>query len=150
MESELIAIAEQAFSRIVAGSPELTVERHPNDQVEISIELPVQPGLKHKVWLALQNNDELHFSVGHFWLEWFPCTKAAKVDAYVEAVRGFLSGRYRVLEHERKGKCLKAELQAPTLQGWETVGTWSKLRAPSFAEVQFNIIRALLTYLGRL
>lgn len=141
MKSESVKIAEQAFARIIAGPPELIATPRLNDPVDVSIDLPVQPGLKHSVWLALQNDDELHFSVGRFWLEWSPCRDAATVDAYTEAVRGFLAGRYRVLEHERNGECFKAELQAPAPQGWETVGTWSKLLVPSFSEAHFNVIQ---------
>jgi hypothetical protein len=79
------------------------------------------------VWLALQNNDELHFSVEHFWLEWYPCTKPSRVSEYIAAVIGFLSGEYRVLEHYRGKRCVKAELQAPSDGGWQTIGTWSNL-----------------------
>ena len=136
-----VEIAKQAFARILAALPHLIAERQPNEQIELQVELPVQPGLKHHVWLALQNNDELHFRVGHFWLEWFPCTDAAKVESYVAAVQGFLSGRYRVLESERNGRCFKSELQAPVLHGWETIGTWSRVRLPSFSRISFNVIQ---------
>ena len=91
----------------------------PNAPVELSIRLLVQPGLRHEVWLALQNKDELHFSVGHFWLEWFPCTQPSRASEYVAAVIGFLSGHYRVLEHYRGKRCEKAELQAPRNAGWK-------------------------------
>jgi len=37
--------------------------------VEIGITMPVQPRLSHKVWLCLQNYDELGFAVGHFYCE---------------------------------------------------------------------------------
>jgi hypothetical protein len=81
--------------------------------VEISITMPVQPGLSHKIWLCLQNFDELGFSVGHFYIEFFPCTKPDRVEKYMDAVSGFLSGNYRILEHYRGTKCYWAQLQKP-------------------------------------
>lgn len=122
-----LTVARQAIAEIAARFPSLQMIEEPEAPVELSILMPVQPGLNHKVWLALQSNDELHFSVGHFWLEWFPCTKPSRVAEYIAAVIGFLSGEYRVLEHYRGERCVKAELQAPSDAGWKTVGTWSNL-----------------------
>ena len=138
---DALAIAEETFRVIGERFPNLTMMRQPDDPVEISIVLPVQTGLRHRVWLALQNGDELHFSVGSFWLGWFPCTNPAKVDRYLDAVCGFLSGRYRVLEHLRDGRCIKAQLQAPdSTRGWRTLGTWGKFWLPSFTFVRVNVI----------
>ena len=117
-------IAEAAFAEIAARFPGLQVIRETDAPVEISLTLPVQPGLAHKVWLCLQNDDELHFSVEHFWLEWFPCTDPSRVRDYVDAVCGYLSGQYRILEHYRGKKCVMAALQAPDGAGWKTIGTW--------------------------
>lgn len=122
-----LAIARKAIAEIASRFPSLQMIEEPEAPVELSIHIPVQPGLNHKVWLALQNNDELHFSVSHFWLEWFPCTKSSRVAEYVAAVIGFLSGECRVLEHYRGKRCVKAELQAPSNDGWKTIGTWSNL-----------------------
>ncbi len=121
------AIARQAISEIATRFPSLKMIEEPEAAVELSILIPVQPGLNHKVWLALQNNDELHFSVGHFWLEWFPGTNPTRVAEYIGAVIGFLSGEYRVLEHWRGNRCVKAELQAPSNGSWQTIGTWRNL-----------------------
>ncbi|CAD85466.1 MAG TPA: hypothetical protein DDW43_06830 [Nitrosomonas sp.] len=123
---ELI-IARKAIAKIAIRFPSLTMIEEPTVPVELSIRLPVQPGLNYEVWLALQNNDELHFSVGNFWLEWFPCTESSRVKEYISAVTGFLSSQYRVLEHYRGKHCVKAELQAPSGGDWKTVGTWSNL-----------------------
>src|SRR5437763_1620249 len=133
-------IAEGAFAEIASRFPHLVSTRHPEDPVEISIRLPIQNGLKHAIWLALQNVDELHFRVEHFWLEWFPCTDLDKVNAYVDAVCGFLSGQYRVLEHYQHGQCIKAQLQAPRDGGWSTIGTWSKLHLPLPWGKRFNAV----------
>jgi hypothetical protein len=139
-QPDTIEIAERAFATIHERFPNLTMTRHPEDPVEISIRLPIQPGLKHFVWLGLQNGDELHFQVEHFWLEWFPCTDPQKVAAYVDAVCGFLAGTYRVLEHLREGDCIKAQLQAPEAGSWRTIGTWNKLRLPSFGSKRLDVV----------
>lgn len=117
-----LAVAREAIAVIAGCFPSLRMIEEPEAPVALSIRLPVQPGLNHEVWLALQNNDELHFSVGHFWLAWFPCSNALRVNEYVAAVTGFLSGEYRVLEHYLGKHCFKAELQAPGTNGWQTVG----------------------------
>jgi hypothetical protein len=122
-ERACIRIAEDAFQRIGNLLPSLEVKKNVSDPVELSIDIPVQPGLKYAVNLNLQNRDELHFSVGNFWLEWFPCTDPSRVEAYIDAVSGFLSGRYRILEYYRGKKCTKAELQKPLKSGdWTTIG----------------------------
>ena len=133
-------IARAAFGEIAASFPRLEMIEEAHVQVEMDLHLPVQPGLKHRVWLSFQNSDELHLSVGHFWCEWFPCTDEARVRAYVDAVRGFLSGAYRSLEHHRNGDCFKAQLQRPVDGSWETVATWSKLRMPSFSKTTYRVI----------
>ena len=112
-----------------------------DDPIETSLSIPEQPGLNSKVWLCLQNDDELHLSVGHFQVGWFPCTNPAKVLSYIDAVTGFLAGGYRVLEHYRGKKCVKAELQKPQNSDWETIATWQLLWLPlprkkTFREIQ--------------
>ncbi len=118
-----LKIAEEAFAEIRIQFPSLEMKKNSCDPVELSIDMPVQAGLKYAVNLNLQNRDELHFSVENFWLEWFPCTDRSRVEAYIDAVSGFLSGRYRILEHYRGNKCTKAELQTPLEGGgWRTIG----------------------------
>src|SRR5215217_4572338 len=104
-------IAEQAFEKIAARFPHLHMVRGEEPEIELLIIFPVQPGLRQEVSLYLANNDELNMVVDHFWLEWFPCTDPRKVEAYIEAVSGYLSGRYRILEHYRGKKCVTTELQ---------------------------------------
>ncbi|MCA3249282.1 MAG: hypothetical protein ACK5WY_06030 [Holosporaceae bacterium] len=122
---DTMKIARDTFSKIAEKFPHLIITENKNDPVEISLTIPKQPGLKFKVWLCLQNNDELHFSVGHFWLAWFPCTDSQIVEHYIEAVIGFLSGNYRVLEHYRGRWCINAVLQKPQDNRWESIGSWA-------------------------
>ncbi|MDH4458240.1 MAG: hypothetical protein QE272_06025 [Nevskia sp.] len=122
-------IAKAAFAELEARFPSLEMIREPDAPIEVSIHLPVQQGLSQAVWLGLNNNDELHFFVGHFWHEWFPCTEQVKVREYIDAVAGYLSGRYRVVEHYKGTRCIRAELQSPVGSLWKTVGTRSNLWA---------------------
>lgn len=120
-----LGVASAAISAIACRFPSLQMIEEPEAPVEMSIRLPVQLGLNHEVRLAFQNNDELHFSVGHFWLEWGPCSQPSCANDYIAAVTGFLSGEYRVVEHYLGKHCVKAELQSPSTSGWKTIGTWS-------------------------
>ncbi|WP_374301315.1 hypothetical protein [Ferrovibrio sp.] len=133
--------ARNALSEIARRFPTLRMEEQPDDPVELSIKLPVQPGLSHDIWLGFQNENELHFSVGHFWMEWFPCTDKAKAAAFVDAVTGFISGRYRILEHYRGKKCVRAELQMPDGDKWRTISSWARPSLPFPLKKQFREIR---------
>jgi hypothetical protein len=118
-------IARGVFAEIAKRFPSLEMVENCGDPVEISITMPVQPGLSHKVWLCLQNHDELGFSAGHFYIEFFPCTTADRVEKYLDAVTGFLSGNYRILEQYRRAKCYKGKLQKPEGDRWRTIATWA-------------------------
>ena len=56
---------------------------------------------------------------------------------FVDAVCGLLEGRYRILEHHRGRRAVKAELQRPSVgvgaRGWETItsNSWMWLPWPS-------------------
>ncbi len=128
--SDTEAIARGVFAEIAKRFPSLKMVENYNDPVEISITIPAQPGLSHKVWLCLQNHDELGFSAGHFYIEFFPCTKSDRVEKYLDAVTGFLSGKYRVLEHYRGTRCYKAQLQKPEGDRWRTIATWATIWIP--------------------
>ena len=118
------------FAEIAKRFPSLNMVENHDDPAEISITMPVQPGLSYEVWLCLQNHDELCFSVGHFYIEFFPCTKPDRVEKYVDAVIGFLSGEYRILEHYRGGKCYRAQLQKPQGDHWRTIANWATIWIP--------------------
>jgi hypothetical protein len=103
---------------------ELALE-HPH--VEVMLTIPAQTGLKFEVSINLQNCDELHLNAGSFWCEWFPCRKQEVCDQFIDALRGLLSGSYRIIEHFRRGKAVKAELQRPENGNWQNVAVWSKV-----------------------
>jgi len=124
------AIARRVFAEIAKRFPLLNMVEERDAPVEISITMPIQPGLSHEVWLCLQNHDELGFSVGHFYIEFFPCTKQDRVEKYVDAVSGFLSGEYRILEHYLGKKCYRAQLQKPDGVRWRAVANWATIFIP--------------------
>jgi hypothetical protein len=62
-------------------------------------------------------------------VEWFPCTEPENVGRYFDAVSGLLSGEFRILEHWRGSRPVKAQLQRPISGGWESVTTWRDVSA---------------------
>ncbi len=130
MHSREFEIASATFKKVRAAFPALTMklELHPA-HVELAMDIPVQPGLFFKVWLDLQNGDDLTLSASHFWYEWFPCTDQKIADEYLEAVLGLLSGRFRILEHWRGGRVVKAQLQSPRDNKWKSIATSTNISA---------------------
>jgi hypothetical protein len=124
------AIARGVFAEIAKRFPSLKMVENHYEPIEISLTMPVQPGLCHEVWLCLQNHDELGFSAGHFYCEWFPCTKPDRVENYVDAVSGFLSGKYRIIELCRGTRCYRAQLQRPEGERWRTIVSWATIWIP--------------------
>src|SRR5215469_3618380 len=122
-------IALSTFEKIRAAFPALTMnlDLHPPN-VDLEMDIPAQAELLFSVNLNLQG-DELHLAASSFWVEWFPCTKSDKVDRYFEAVFGLLSGKFRILEHWRGSRPVKAQLQRPIHNGWESVATWGDISA---------------------
>ena len=119
------------FESIQVAFPHLTttLDTGPGN-VDVSLEIPKQPGLDFDVVVNLQG-DELHLNVGsNFWLEWFPCTNEGVEAGFFESVHGLLSGRFRIVEHHRRGKAFKAVLERPTDRGWESNGTWMRPHLP--------------------
>jgi hypothetical protein len=97
--------------------------------VDVSMDIPKQDGLDFDVNLNLQNHDELHLSAGKLWVSWFPCTDPERVASYRDSVHGLLSGTYRIVEHYRGTRPVKAQLQRPDGEGWKTISTSSMLFA---------------------
>lgn len=114
-----------------------------HEHVELALDIPAQPGLSFKVHLNLQNLDELHLSASALWVEWFPCTNPKKVQEYFEAVSGLLSGEFRILEHRRGKRAVKAKLQAPRNGGWKTIATWSVLLSIPWPPKRHEVVQNL-------
>jgi hypothetical protein len=141
MKLNTLHIARDAFAEIAARFPWLQQIEGRDVPVELSVTIPVQPGIKQEIRLCLQNHDELHFSVGHFCLEWFPCTDPKRVSEYVDAVCGFVVGESRIMEQYRGNRCVKAQLQAPYQGKWNTIGTWTRLSLPFPWSVTWKEVR---------
>lgn len=136
------AIARGVFAEIAKRFPSLKMVENQGEPVEISITMPIQPGLSDEVWLCLQNGDELGFGVGrHFYCEWFPCTKSHRAQEYLDAVTGFLSGKYRILEHYRGATCYYAKLQKSEGTQWRTVANWSTIWIPLWLKKTVKVLR---------
>ncbi|WP_156493804.1 MULTISPECIES: hypothetical protein [unclassified Alcanivorax] len=97
---------------------------------ELAMNIRRQAGLDFDVYLNIQNDDELHLQFESFCGAWFPFTEPARVSEYEAAVNGVLSGTYRTKIINRRGSPVKALLQAPSVQEWSTVFSWSKLHLP--------------------
>ncbi|MDF7802116.1 hypothetical protein P4C99_21775 [Pontiellaceae bacterium B1224] len=132
MKENAQEVALRVFREIEHSFPclEMQIDKEP-EHVDISVEIPKQDGLSFNVSLNLQNVDELHLNVGeHFWVEWFPCTEKQKEEDYINAVKGVLSGDYRIKEFYRGNKTVQAQLQKPNGNDWETITGWSKFHFP--------------------
>lgn len=130
MQTTEFEIALSTFGKLRARFPALSMnlDLRPT-HVDVAMDIPAQPGLSFKVHLDLQNRDELHLVASPFWFEWFPCTNSKRVEEYIEAVSGLLSGEFRILEQWRGRRPVKAQLQRPSGGDWETVATWGHVSA---------------------
>jgi hypothetical protein len=130
MQTKQFEIALSTFEKLRATFPALSMnlDLRPT-HVDLAMDIPAQAGLSFNVYLNLQNLDELHLAASAFWYEWFPCTNPKKVERYFEAVSGLLSGEFRILEHWRGRRPVKAQLQRPSRGGWEKVATWADVSA---------------------
>jgi hypothetical protein len=129
MKTEQLECFDQALHLICVEVPWLQFDLvKPHDQVDALASIPVQPGIDSGVSINLQNSDELHLSVAHFWCEWFPCDDSTVLARFVDATAGFLSGRYRLHEQFVLRRCVRSGLQKPDERGsWKRVAVWSNL-----------------------
>jgi len=122
--------AQQLFEDVRSSYPHLRMTlSHEHQDPDLLLEIPRQPGLQFDISLYL-DGDELHISTGEFCVEWFPCSDATVRQQYRVAVDGILSGEYRIVEHYRRGRAVRAELQKPSREGWEAVATCSQMSIP--------------------
>jgi hypothetical protein len=131
-----IELAIQTFEKIQSLFPSLimTVDRNP-EHVDVSMDILKQPGLDFNIYLNLQNEDEFHISTPDIWCEWFPADPQI-AEEYVKAVKGLITGEYRILKFTRNGTAYKAILEAENNGQWETIFSdinkfkfpWTKLK----------------------
>ena len=114
--------ALRLFEELQAELPHLVMHINPNNtDVEVSVDVPQQPGLAFDIHLNLQNGDERHLEVGAFWCSWFPSSDPEVVRKYHDAVTGVLTRRNRIVEYVRWGRTAGADLEAPDSDGWKTI-----------------------------
>lgn len=121
---------EQVLALLAREFPNVRVEverDHPH--VEAAADIPVQAGVSVPISINLQNADELHLNLGeHFAVGWFPCGRDEVFHRYCEALRGWLSGGYQVVESYIGRKAVSANLQEPVKGGgWKNVTAWGNL-----------------------
>ena len=134
-------IATAVFEKIQNSFPQLEMVYESDPNVDLVMRIPVQPGLSFSVDLNLQNIDELHLCASRFWCEWFPCTKERITERYLESVLGLLSGEFRILEHWRGRRCVKAQLQRPAAGRWNTLASSSTLLSFPWPRKTYKVIR---------
>lgn len=124
-------IALDVIERIRSAFPNLKFEVQDDDpHLEVNIDIPPQQGLDFKVNINLQNEDELHIVAGKLWVQWFPIDDPRVAEQFYDSVCGLLSGEWRIVEHYRRGHPVKAQLQQPVGDRWQTKATWSCLHLP--------------------
>ena len=102
--------AQRLFESIAdeLGLDVVTTESYP---VELYMKFPTQTRLRAGFSLMLENEDELHFCVGHYRKAYFPMDDPKVLQLFRSHVLGFVAGEYRVLEHFRGQRFKRAELQ---------------------------------------
>lgn len=141
MDDVAVDIGRKTIETIFSRFPDLEWQEDSELPVELSFTLYEQAGLRHKVWLALQNGDELTLGISHFQCEWFPCTDERRAAEYIDAVVGWVSGLYRIREHYRGSRCVKAQLQRPARDEWQTLATWSRPWLPLPFKKTYRTVR---------
>ncbi|MEM9605104.1 MAG: hypothetical protein AAGA11_19735 [Pseudomonadota bacterium] len=126
-----IAIATRVFDTLRTEFPALAMKSGtPIHSVDFAFSIPRQPGLVFDVEMNLQNGDELQMNIDAFWGYWFPCTDPLVERRFLDAVRGLLTGRYRIAVYSRRGRAYTCLLQAPKGDGWETAYAARSLHWP--------------------
>lgn len=133
MSLNSVEIARSAFETLSTEFPYLSMELDESPTyTEIELTIPAQKRLDFEVGLNLQNTDELHLNVDEFWGQWFPCTDPKVVESFLQAVRGLLSGNYRIAVYSGKGRSYKRLLQSPFKDSWKTEYTHTSVHWPCF------------------
>jgi hypothetical protein len=121
----------QLFGKIQSSFPNLKMflDLDP-ENVDVELDIPKQNGLLFDISLNLQNTNELHLNAGALWQEWFPCSEQSISQQFFNVVFGLLAGTNRIVEYHRGSKIVKAVIQQPKGDDWETIASWSCLHLP--------------------
>ena len=120
----VIAMVRQEFPHLA-----MEVSRGEHHSMEASADLAQQPGLDFDVHIDLQA-DALNLCVAGLWVEMFPCSKSEVFEPFMGAVRGVLSGEYRIRKSYVGSHLSATQLERPENERWIPVATdfkWSWL-----------------------
>jgi hypothetical protein len=92
----MITRANQLFEQI-AQKHGLRLEWDTVSPVDSAAILPQQPGLDFRMWLNLQNRDEIGVQTDLFSAGWFPFKDPEKQTKFLTVVNGLISGEVRVV-----------------------------------------------------
>jgi hypothetical protein len=137
-----VAIAEPLFRSVAAEFSQLASSWSAINAGPIDLELVFdqQPGLVLAV-IAQLEGEELRLQIGkYFSVEWFPCQRQSVQDEFLRAIRGFLGGSARLVEHSKGGRVTKAQLEIRRGDGeWKPAASWRTIALPSFARGEVRI-----------
>lgn len=117
---EYAAAAEAMFAGF-ARRHSLTIEKVEQDEIELLMRVPRQPGLSFELALGLQNADELNIGVGEFWSYFFPFEKVRSLVSSV--LDGLVTGDCRLVTHTRRGRVIKRVLEQRAHGKWRGIYT---------------------------
>lgn len=133
MSTTPLEVARGVFETLKEEFPHFSMEFDESPKyTEVELTIPVQDGLDFEIGLNLQNVDELHLNVDDFWGEWFPCTDSKITESFLQAVRGLLSGEYRIVVLSKSEKSYKRTLQSHVESSWKTEYTQTSMHWPCF------------------
>ena len=140
-QADHLTIASDAFDKIKGHFADLEIIDELNDKdVDLSFNIPRQLGLDFDINLNLQT-DELHISTEFFSGSWFSIKSPEIVDIFVDAVKGLITGDYRIVQYWNNNKLIKCYLQKPTDTDWKTISKENKNRSLPWATLKKLIIR---------
>lgn len=134
------AEAEEMFRR-VAADLDLEIIKLPDDPVELSMEFPKQRKLDWRIWVCLQNLDELWISVGGFTTSMFPFEDVK--ETFESMLREFLTKTYKVrrFKSRRTGKICQSLTYENTEKGWRILSiNGLKFLPDRFFDIEEEII----------
>ena len=94
--------------------------QHEHPEVDLSIEIPRQPGRPFEINLNLQG-DELHLAVGGFWRSYHPCDRPDVLEWFRETIVGLVAGSHRIMNHYRGRRLVGGDLERFDAGQWKKV-----------------------------
>ena len=131
----------EAMFRGIAADLDLEIVENSDDPVELSMEFPKQEKLGFRVWVCLQNLDELWIAAGGFSTSMFPFEEVK--DTFEVMLRKFLTGTYKIRRYKSRntGKIRQSQTYENTKKGWRLMSiNGLKLLPDRFFDIEEEII----------